>query len=190
LQEARNTDATVDIDSLINGAINGDADDFGRLYDLYVDRVYRHIYYRVGNTADTEDLTQQVFLKAWKAIGRYQKRTSPFLAWMMKICHNLIIDYYRLKKDVTYLDSEWEFEDSNSSPELLAEERVDQQQLRKVILQLPYDQQQVILMSFIEGFTYTEIAATLGKREGTIRVILHRALKKMKQIMESENLLD
>ena len=190
MQEARNTDVTVDVDSLINGAISGDADDFGRLYDLYVDRVYRHIYYRVGNTADTEDLTQQVFLKAWKAIGRYRKGTSPFLAWIMKISHNLIIDYYRLKKDVAYLDDEWAFEDTDSSPERLAEEHVTQQQLRKVILQLPYDQQQVILMSFIEGFTYAEIASALEKREGTIRVILHRALKKMKQIMESENLVD
>ena len=189
MQKARNTDAIVDIDSLIEGAISGDADDFGRLYDLYVSRVYRHIYYRVGNTADAEDLTQQVFLKAWNAIGRYKKRSSPFLAWIMKISHNLIIDYYRLKKDVAYLDSEWEFEDSRSSPEGLAEEHVNQEQLRKVILQLPYDQQQVILMSFIEGFTYTEIASTLGKREGTIRVILHRALKKMKQILESENLV-
>ena len=126
-----------DIDLLISRAISGDADEFGKLYDLYVERVYRHIYYRVGNTADAEDLTQQVFIRAWKAIGRYQKTTSPFLAWLMKISHNLVIDYYRSKKDMTYLDTELLFKDSDSSPERLAEERFNQQQLRKVILQLP-----------------------------------------------------
>lgn len=190
MQEERNHEKTVDIDLLINGAVSGDADDFGRLYDLYVERVYRHIYYRVGNNRDAEDLTQQVFIRAWKAIGRYQKTTSPFLAWLMRISHNIVIDHYRSKKDITYLDSELVYKDSASSPEQLAEEHFNQQQLRKVILRLPDDQQQVVLMRFIEGFTYAEIASTLGKREGTIRVILHRALKKMQRILEAENLLD
>ena len=138
MQEERNTEATADIDLLIDGAISGDADDFGRLYDFYVERVYRHIYYRVGNTKDAEDLTQQVFIRAWKAIGRYQITTSPFLAWLMRISHNLVIDYYRSKKDVTFLDSELVFKDSSSSPERLAEEHFNQQQLRKVILRTRY----------------------------------------------------
>ena len=190
MQEDRNTESTANIDLLINGAVSGNADDFGSLYDLHVDRVYRHIYYRVGNTKDAEDLTQQVFLKAWKAIGRYQKTGSPFLAWLMRISHNLVIDFYRSKKDVTYLDSEIDFKDPDAGPEQLAEAQFDQQQIRKVILRLPDEQQQVILMSFIEGFTYSEIAASLGKSEGNIRVIVHRALKRMKQIMEAGNYQD
>ena len=190
MQEERNTKAAADTDLLINGAASGDADDFGKLYDLYVERVYRHIYYRVGNTEDTEDLTQQVFIRAWKAIGRYKKTASPFLAWLMRISHNLVVDYYRSKKDMTYLESELMFKDSGSNPGRLAEEHFDQQQLRKAILQLPDEQQQVILMSFIEGFTYAEIASALGKREGTIRVIVHRALKKMRQMLEMENFPD
>ena len=190
MQEERDTEATADIDRLIDGAISGNAADFGRLYDLYVERVYRHIYYRVGNTKDAEDLTQQVFLRAWNAISRYKKTASPFLAWLMRISHNLVIDFYRLKKDVTYLDSELMSKDSDSSPERLAEEHFNQQQLRKIILQLPEEQQQVILMSFIEGFSYAEIADSLGKKEGNIRVILHRALKKMRQILELENFSD
>ena len=190
MREKRNTEATADIDLLINGAVSGDAEDFGGLYDLYVERVYRHIYYRVGNTKDAEDLTQQVFLKAWNAIGRYRKMASPFLAWLMRISHNLVIDYYRSKKDITYLDSELVSKDSDANPERLAEEHFKQQQLRKIILQLPDEQQQVILMSFIEGFTYAEIASSLGKKEGTIRVIVHRALKKMRHMLEEENFLD
>ncbi len=186
MQGARNTDVAADIDLLVKEAVGGDADAFGRLYDMYVDRVYRHVYYRVGSTEDAEDLTQQVFLKAWQAIGRYRKTSSPFLAWLMRISHNLVIDFYRSKKDKAYLDFEIAASDSHSSPERVAEMEFDQQQLRRSILRLPADQQQVVLMSFIEGFSYAEIASTLGKSEGAIRVIQHRALKQMRHILEEE----
>ena len=188
MQQRNKTGTTPEIDLLIDGAISGNADDFGRLYDLHVERVYRHIYYRVGNTADAEDLTQQVFLKAWKAVRKYKKTGTPFLAWLMRISHNLVVDYYRSKKDTAFLDNELALEDGTPGPEQLAEENFDQQQIRKVILRLPEEQQQVILMSFIEGFSYSEIAAALGKKEGNIRVIVHRALKKMRQILETEKL--
>ena len=183
-------EATVDIDSLVKRAVGGNADAFGRLYDMYVDRVYRHVYYRVGNTEDSEDLTQQVFFRAWQAIGRYKKTSSPFLAWLMRISHNLVIDFYRSKKDKVYLGSETVDNNSDSSPERAAETDYQQQQLRRAILQLPDKQQQVILMSFIEGFPCAEIAASLGKTEGAIRVIQHRALKKMRHILEEDKGID
>ncbi|MFC2026430.1 RNA polymerase sigma factor [Chloroflexota bacterium] len=188
MQEKRNTESATDIELLIDESVNGNADDFGRIYDLYVERIYRHVYYRVGNTKDAEDLTQQVFINAWKAIGRYKKTTSPFIAWLIRISHNLVIDHYRKKKDTTYFEYEWEIKDSYSSPEKSVEKYFEQQQLRKVIMRLPSEQQQVILMSFIEGFTYAEIASALNKTEGNIRVILHRALKKMQQRLQTEQL--
>jgi len=171
---------------LVQRAISRDADAFGRLFDMYVDRVYRHVYYRVGNVADAEDLTQQVFLKAWQAIDRYKRTASPFLAWLMTISHNLIVDFYRTKKDKTYLEAEVMADDLASSPERIAEARFEQQQLRRAILQLRSDQQQVILLRFVEGFQYAEIAALLGKSEGAIRVILHRALVVLRRILERE----
>ncbi|MFC1870962.1 RNA polymerase sigma factor [Chloroflexota bacterium] len=183
MQGEKNTEIAADIDLLVERAVSGDADAFGRLYDMHVDRVYRHVYYRVGSTQDAEDMTQQVFLRAWQAIHRYKKTTSPFLAWLIKISHNLVVDFYRSKKDKAYLDFEIAADGLNSSPERLAEVNSDQNRLRKVILQLPGEQQQVILMNFIEGFSYAEIVSTLGKSEGAIRVIQHRALKKMRNIL-------
>ena len=171
---------------LIQRAISRDADAFGRLYDMYVDRVFRHLYYRVGNVADAEDLTQQVFLKAWQAIGRYRKTASPFVAWLMTISHNLVVDFYRTKKDKTYLEAEVTTGDSASSPEQVTEARYVQQQLRRAVLQLHGEQQQVVLLRFIEGFEFKEIASLLGKSEGAIRVILHRALVKLRHILEKE----
>ncbi|MFC1950693.1 RNA polymerase sigma factor, partial [Chloroflexota bacterium] len=144
----------------------------------HVDRVYRHIYYRVSNTADAEDLTQQVFIKAWQAIGRYKKTASPFLAWLIKISHNLVIDLYRSKKSEAYIDFDIVATEPETNPAHLAETQFNRQEIRQAI-----NKQQVILMRFVEDFSYTEIAAALGKSEGAIRVILHRGLAKLKTIL-------
>jgi len=175
-----------DDSQLVAKAISRDPEAFGRLYDMYVDRVYRHVYYRVGNVADAEDLTQQVFLKAWQAIDRYKKMASPFLAWLMTISHNLVVDFYRTRKERTYLEAEVMVADSASSPERIAEARFEQQRLRRAILQLRGDEQQVVLLRFIEGFQFKEIASLLNKSEGATRVILHRSLVKLRHILERE----
>ena len=184
MQVDKNADSSSDIDLLVDRAIDGDADAFGRLYDMHVDRVYRHIYYRVGNVTDAEDLTQAVFIRAWQAIHRYKRTSSRFLAWLIKISHNIVIDFYRSNKTKVFLDFDVANIKSDSSPELLAETHFDQLELRRAILELPGNQQQVILMRFIEGFSYSEIAASIGKSEGTVRVILHRALLRMRKILE------
>ena len=185
MQEHRTTDTSDnDIDLLVDKAKGGDGDAFGSLYDMHVDRIYKHVYYRVGNRADAEDITQQVFIKAWQAIGRYKKTASPFIAWLVRISHNLVVDFYRSKKSETYLDFDIVAARPDMSPEPLAETHFDQQQLRRAILELQGDQQQVILMRFIEDFSYAEIAASLGKSEGAVRVTLHRGLSRLRKIME------
>ncbi|HEY4711758.1 MAG TPA: sigma-70 family RNA polymerase sigma factor [Dehalococcoidia bacterium] len=186
MNQNRSEGQTADEAMLLQGAIGHDAEAFGRLYDMHVDRVYRHIYYRVGNEADAEDLTQQVFLKAWQAIHRYKKTASPFIAWLMTISHNLIVDFYRTKKDKAYLEAEVLADGPASSPERSTEANFEQQRLRRAILQLGSDEQQVVILRFIEGFEFTEIASLLKKREGNVRVILHRALVKLRNILEKE----
>ena len=177
---------TSDEDMLVKKAVGHDAEAFGRLYDMHIDRVYRHIYYRVGNEAYAEDLTQQVFLKAWQAIDRYKKMASPFIAWLMTISHNLVVDFYRTRKDRAYLEAEILADDSAPSPERAAEASFEQQRLRRAILQLGGDEQRVVILRFMEGFEFGEIASLLKKKEGNIRVILHRALVKLRNILEKE----
>jgi RNA polymerase sigma factor (sigma-70 family) len=171
---------------LVQKAIAHDANAFGKLYDMHVDRVYRHIYYRVGNEADAEDLTQQVFLKAWQAIDKYKKTASPFIAWLMTISHNLVIDFYRTTKAKAYLEADVLASDSTSSPERAADDSFEQQRLRRAILQLSGDEQQVVMLRFMEGFEFAEITSLLKKKEGNVRVILHRALVKLRNILEKE----
>ena len=187
LQES--THEQLDVDLLVQKAVAGDAEAFGRLYDMYVDRVYRHNYYRVGNIADAEDLTQQVFLKAWQAIPRYRKTASPFIAWLLTISHNLVIDFYRARKvNKVQFEDEVIAEDPEMGPEAMAEARFNQHKLSRAISKLKGDQQQVVLMRFIEGFSFAETACSLGKSEGATRVILHRALKKLRHSLEAEDL--
>jgi len=186
VNQNRSEGQTSDEAMLVQKAIGHDAEAFGRLYDMHVDRVYRHIYYRVGNEADAEDLTQQVFLKAWQAIDRYKKTASPFLAWLMTISHNLVVDFYRTRKDRAYLEAEILADDSAPSPEQSAEASFERQRLRRAVLQLGGDEQQVVMLRLIEGFEFAEIASLLKKKEGNIRVILHRALVKLHNILEKE----
>ena len=181
--DGKGSQSKTEVEGLVNRAAAGDTEAFGCLYDIYADRIYRHICYRTSSVEDARDLMQDVFIKAWRALPRYKRTKTPFLGWLFTICRHTVIDYYRTKKNHAYLNNELVIEDHGKGPEKLAEEQFTQQEVRRAILQLPEDQQQVILMSFIEGFPYSEIAATLNKSEGNIRVIVHRALKKMREIM-------
>ena len=179
-------DQNAEVESLVGRAVDGDTEAFGRLYDIYADRIYRHIYYRTASVEDARDMTQEVFTRAWQVLPKYKKSSTPFLGWLFTISHNRVIDYYRTRKDHAYLDFEVSVDTLESSPERAAEASLDSRMVRRAILQLPEDQQRVILMTFIDGFEYSEVAAALNKSEGNVRVIVHRALKKMREILDKE----
>ena len=185
----KNEEAT--IESLyIEKAVSGDARAFGSLYDMHVEQVHRHIYYRVCNRADTEDLTQQVFVKAWKALPSYQKKSRPFIAWLLTISNNLVIDFYRKNKNNNTADIDG-FAHSlknhgEPSPEQAAEADFNKKKIWAAIRQLPQNQQQLIVLRFMDGYRNPEIAAMVGNSEGSVRVSIHRALTKLRQIMQRE----
>lgn len=180
------TYSTENVNLLVERAIGGDAEAFGSLYDIFVDRIYQYVYYRVRSKDDVEDITQQVFIRAWKAINKYRITSKPFIAWLLKISQNLVRDFYRSRKVTISIDNEMEIPGADESPERQAESEYEQKEIRRIISALPDEQRQVIMMKFIEGFSYTEIAASLQKSEGAIRVIQHRALKKMRSMLEEE----
>ena len=169
---------------LIEKAIRGDGQAFGRLYDMHVDRVYRHIFYRIGNTADTEDLTQQVFIKAWQAVGRFKKMTSPFLAWLMTISNHLVIDFYRARKDKVPLGDDALMDCALPGPEQLLDDSVTKSELTHAIRQLSPEQQRVVMLRYVEGFSGRETAAAMHKSEEAVRVMLFRAIRRLKNTLE------
>jgi RNA polymerase sigma-70 factor (ECF subfamily) len=171
-------------DKFVERAIKRDQGAFTTLYDRYVDLIYRHICFRISDQKEAEDLTQEVFVKAWKAINKYRKTEAPFKAWLLTIARNLVFDYYKARKKVVSLDEVDRIEEP--SKENIEQEFEDQENLnylKSAISKLEGDKQKVLLMHFIDDFSYSEIAKALKKTEGAVRVIQFRALNELKKIL-------
>lgn len=173
-------------DSLVAQAIGGDKSAFTRLYDLHHDRVYRHVLYRVPSSEDAEDLTQLVFLQAWRAVPRYKLTGTPFVAWLFTIAHNLVMSFYRRSKITSPLEDNAREDRSENDPEQSAVVKFDQERIRAAITQLRPEHQQVVTLRFLENLPHRDIADVLGKSEGAVRVIQHRALGELRRILERE----
>lgn len=174
------------VNQWVERAVAGDAESFGRLFDLYFDKIYRHVYYRVGNPTQAEDLAAQVFEKAYRAIGRYRAMGRPFYTWLLSIAHNLLVDHYRAQRDSSSIDDVIIPADDSADPVTVAERSFATAALRQAIKKLKKDQQAVVVMRYIDGLDYAEIAASLNKTEGAVRVVLHRALIALRKIMTAE----
>lgn len=182
-QEATSASLDGSEQALIEQATGGDEAAFARLYDTHHDRVYRYVLHLVGRVEDAEDLTQRVFLQAWRGLGRYRRTGSPFIAWLITIAHNQTMSYFRSRKRDVPLQLDVADELTSGEPVARQTELDEQEALREAILQLGLDQQQVLTMRFYEGFEYGEIAAALGKSEGNVRVIQHRALRQLRRLL-------
>jgi RNA polymerase sigma-70 factor, ECF subfamily len=169
---------------LVEAAIEGDETAFTELYDRHYDRIYRHVYYSVGRKQDAEDLTQQVFLQAWRAIGRFRRTSSPFVAWLLTIARNTVVSYYRHVRREHSLDSEIVEWPADEHIENGLEARLEHERVRRTLRHLRPEHQQVLTMRFLEDASYRELAATLGKTEANVRVIQHRALMELRRLLD------
>ena len=169
---------------LVLRAIRRDQEAFGELYDRHVVRVYRHIYYMVGNAADAEDLSAQTFLRAWEAIERYQVRGAPCVSWLLRIAHNLGVSHLRSKRDSSELHDGIVDTKERRDPEWSYQQTAEEELVREAILRLREEQRQVIILRFIEDLDYTEVAEIIGKSVAAIRVIQHRALNSLRKQMK------
>ncbi len=169
---------------LVRRAIGRDRAAFADLYDTHVVRVYRHIYYLVNDAREAEDLTAQTYLKAWEAIDRYRDQGAPFVAWLMRIGHNLTISYLRSKRDHRSLEETFIDQKLHRNPEEALEQSTDEDAVRAAILRLRDEQRQVIMLRFVEEMDYREVAAVIGKSIPAVRVIQHRALGNLRKIMQ------
>ena len=165
-------------------AIERDQSAFAELYDRHVVRVYRHIYYMVNDAREAEDLTAQSFLKAWEAIDRYKERGAPFIAWLLRIAHNLTISHLRSRRDHSELDDGFVDQKRGGNPEESLEQAADERSVRDAVLKLREEQRQVIMLRFVEELDYTEVAAMIGKSVPAVRVIQHRALGNLRKLMQ------
>ncbi len=171
-------------DELIQRAVKRDRVAFATLYDKYAERIYRHVYYRVPNHTDAEDITQETFIKAWKAINKYRGTSATFLAWLIAVARNLITDHYKnIKKSISLEEEQISDPADEIDPEVLTEASLTRSHVRNVVLRLKGDKRKVIMMHFIDGFSYGDIARVLRKSEGAIRVIQYRALGDLRRML-------
>ena len=176
-----------DDSELIARAAQGDREAFGALYERYVFRVFRHVYYLTSDPHTAEDLTAQTFLNALEAIPRYEMRGVPFLAWLLRIAYNLTVNHRKVRKNgTTPLPEGLEIEGTIYSPEASCEAKADGERVWEGVRRLRGDQRQVIVMRFIDGLSYPDIARVLGKSIGAVRVIQYRALCALRRKLEDD----
>jgi RNA polymerase sigma-70 factor (ECF subfamily) len=170
--------------ALVLAAQRGDEQAFGELYDAYVDRIYRYIYYRVSTPEIAQDLTSEVFLRMVEGLPGYQYRELPLLAWLYRIAHARIVDHYRRSRrrandediEALNLGTETDLDGAMMT-------RYHQQEVRNALSLLTDEQQQVIVLRFIEGHGLQKTADLLGKTIGAVKVMQHRALQSLNRVL-------
>lgn len=176
-------------DSLVRQAKSGDASAFAQLYDICVEHVYRYIYFRVTNDIVAENVTVQVFFKAWEQLDHYKPSGSPFISWLYAIARNQIIVYYQThKKTISELNKSILLDrDSDLSEEV--RDMFDMQALRDSLQFLTEEEQQILILKFIVGLPTKNIARIMAKREGDILVLQIRALQTLARYLEEKAIL-
>ena len=189
--KAQATAATViydqsEIERLVDRAAGGDFEVFGELYSIYLDKIYRYVFYQIKDKMTAEDITEEVFVKAWKAIGSCKGKGKTFSSWLYRIAHNHLINTLRSMQKCVSLEKENIAEVSDPKQEV--ETGLEHQELLKVMTCLPQNQGQVIILKFMEDLDNREIGKIMGKSEGAIRVLQMRALTALRQKLSSEGI--
>lgn len=161
---------------------------FAEVYDLYVDEIYRFIYYKVGNSKEeAEDLTSSVFLKTWNHLLENKRKGDSLRPLLYKIARNTVIDHYRKKAVETreMLEAGQTLDSAGDERrELLAvEAKEDWRLISERLGELKDEYREVIMMRFIEELSISEIAAALDKTRGNVRVTIYRALKALRELL-------
>ena len=162
--------------------VEGDPEAFAELYDIYVKQIYRFVYFKVGTHEEAEDITSDVFLKAWNYLQE-KKEIRSFSGLLYRIARNCVIDLYRQRtaKPEAALSEEIDVADGGSWFTNL-HARMDAERVLKSLKKLKQEYQEVITLRYVDELEIDEIAEIVGKGSLTVRVTLHRALKKLKKI--------
>jgi len=174
---------------------NRDRETFAEVYDEHVREINRFVYFKVGSQDEANDLTSIIFLKAWHHIQNKTLEDAKTLrALLYKIARNAIIDYYREtgRKAVTSLDNEKnpiDMIDDTISPEERVDTAANLEMIRQQLPRLKEEYREVIIMRFISDLSLEEIAEITGKTKGNIRVLLHRSLSALRELIEENKAL-
>jgi len=172
---------------LLFKAKNKDPEAFAEVYDLYIDKIYRFVFFKINRQEEAQDITSEVFLKTWQYIidGKEIKNLN---ALFYKIARNLVIDHYRKAsaKDVSLEDikkSDIEIKESISEQINKIDEKIEIESVEEKLKCLKDEFREIIILRYIEGLSIKEISEIVEKKKGTIRVIIYRALNALKELI-------
>jgi RNA polymerase sigma-70 factor (ECF subfamily) len=188
-EPAEEPDASV-VD-LVARAQAGDAEAFGRLYDRYLDLVYRYVYYRVGSKALAEDLVSETFLRALRRIGTFEWQGRDFAAWLITIARNIIADHFksgRFRLEVSTADM-LDADRATDGPESEVLDGLTNSSLLEAVKKLNSEQQECVVLRFLQGLSVIETAQAMGKSEGAIKALQYRAVRTLGRMLPKELIL-
>ena len=159
---------------------HGDQEAFAIIYDKYVDALFRFVVFRVRSEEIAQDITSELFLKIWQHITTSPTNVENLRAFLYQMARNLVADHYRTTQETLPLEEAIEVEGSGAKD---LNVRLSLAEVEKGLSNLPGEWQEVVILAYIEGFKHTEIAAVIGKSSAATRVLLHRAIKELKRIL-------
>lgn len=171
--------------SLIGRARSGDGQAFGELYDAYAQRIFAYVMVKVRHPQQAEDILQEVFLKAWRALGGFEG--TALAPWLYRIATNAVTDHFRKLKSrptETELDEAFEAAATNRAPQDEVDLGFDAARLKGALVELPEAYQEVLQLRFMGGLSVREAAAAIGRSELAVRLLQYRALSKLKRMLK------
>ena len=172
-----------DEQSLVSRARQGEQEAFAQLYEIHFERIYRYIIVWIGNRAEAEDMTQQVFVKAYESIPSFRWKGIPFSAWLFRIAHNLVVDYLRKKKKRPAMSLEESLLVGEGDPVAETERKMDIEQLAAATERLTVAQREVISLRFAGGLSIAEVARVMGKSQGAVKALQHSAIIALRKLL-------
>lgn len=182
-------DTGVDAWALVQRAQGGDTDAFAQIYDRYVDVVYRYVYYRIGDRPQAEDFTSETFVRALRRLDSFSYRGRDLGAWLVTIARNIIFDHvkssrYRLEVVTGEIDDASQVQEG---PENAVLEHLESRRLLRCVKQLGSEQQECIVLRFLQGLSVAETADIMGKNDGAIKALQHRAVRRLAALLKDDH---
>lgn len=188
-------DAALSEERALIEAAKHDAEAFGKLYQQYVKRIYNYLYRHTGNQVEAEDLTSRTFFRALRSLHQYKDRGGAFQAWLFRIAHNLVVNWYRdqsrhpvISLEVTGDHPAQGTQRDEPHERLVRTER--QELVARLIAQLPEDRKTLLILKFVEKMSNDDIGKVLGKTEGAIKSLYHRTLLDLRETLQQEEFTD
>ena len=172
--------------SLIKKTQKGDQESFEKIYDLFINDIYRYLAVKMSGN-DILDTASEVFFKVWTKINTYSGESrAQFRAWLFTIAHNSVVDYYRARRENVSLDDLLELPDTNTDvdPHDMTFKSMSVEILMEGLKKLPKGYENILTLRFLQDFSNQEIAEILQMKEGNVRILVHRAIKKLKEVVE------